>query len=323
MKFLVVFVIGLIIGLSGGYFVPPRGMDPAPYERQITELESQLLDRDDQISNLLSHVKDLETNISLLQNQTEEKDVQVAELKLQIMGLKLPETNITELTLYITQLEEQIDNLLNQTSIKDAQIEMLEANIALLQDQIVLKEDEISLLKSQIRNLENEVQRLNAEIVALKAQMEPLDFQLIAVSFSRTQYTCGLLRDWVSRANETIYVMVMLITADDLADALIAAQNRGVNVTVIIDDDWKYASGSDYERILDAGIDIRSDNSWRLMHHKVMVIDGYIVVTGSYNWSASAEDKNYENIIIIDSQTVSNIYLEEFSRIWQQTLPGL
>ena len=39
------------------------------------------------------------------------------------------------------------------------------------------------------------------------------------------------------------------------------------------------------------------------MHHKVMIIDGHILVTGSYNWSQSAEDDNDENIIVIDSNT--------------------
>lgn len=126
----------------------------------------------------------------------------------------------------------------------------------------------------------------------------------------------------IEEANETIYVMVMALTADELADSLIAAHSRGVNVTIIIDDDYKTSSGSDYQEILYAGVDIRTDNSWRLMHHKVLVVDGNITVTGSYNWSASAEDNNWENIIVLESSTISNIYLEEFNWIWLQTTPG-
>ncbi|KYH38939.1 MAG: conserved exported protein of unknown function [Candidatus Bathyarchaeota archaeon B23] len=114
--------------------------------------------------------------------------------------------------------------------------------------------------------------------------------------------------------------MVMLITQDELADALIDAYERGVEVKVIIDDDWLYSSGSDYERILDAGVDIRGDNRAGLMHHKVMIIDGYVVVTGSYNWSVSAEDSNDENVIVLRSSRVAEEYLEEFDRIWSGTV---
>lgn len=40
------------------------------------------------------------------------------------------------------------------------------------------------------------------------------------------------------------------------------------------------------------------------MPHKVMIVDDHITATGSYNWSASAEDKNWENIIILESSAI-------------------
>jgi phosphatidylserine/phosphatidylglycerophosphate/cardiolipin synthase-like enzyme len=113
--------------------------------------------------------------------------------------------------------------------------------------------------------------------------------------------------------------MVMLITQDELADALIDAYERGVDVDIVIDDDWYFRPGSDYQDIVDAGIDIRGDERGGLMHHKVMIIDGYIIVTGSYNWSASAEDSNDENILIIKSTIIASEYIDEFKRIWSQT----
>ena len=113
--------------------------------------------------------------------------------------------------------------------------------------------------------------------------------------------------------------MVMLITHDCLSNALISAHNRGVDVDIIIDSDWVSSSGSDYDDLQSAGIDIREDTRSGLMHHKVMIIDGYIIITGSYNWSASAEDTNDENVLILKSETVSQLYLSEFNRIWNQT----
>jgi phosphatidylserine/phosphatidylglycerophosphate/cardiolipin synthase-like enzyme len=54
------------------------------------------------------------------------------------------------------------------------------------------------------------------------------------------------------------------------------------------------------------------------MHHKFMIIDGKIVVTGSYNWSYSAEEKNDENLVVILSPNTAKLYETEFNRIWSQ-----
>lgn len=71
----------------------------------------------------------------------------------------------------------------------------------------------------------------------------------------------------------------------------------------------------------DYGIDIRHDDRSGRMHHKVMIIDDYIIVVGSYNWSASAEDSNDENILILKSTDIVTEYLEEFDRLLAQTSP--
>jgi phosphatidylserine/phosphatidylglycerophosphate/cardiolipin synthase-like enzyme len=52
------------------------------------------------------------------------------------------------------------------------------------------------------------------------------------------------------------------------------------------------------------------------MHHKVIIIDGKIVVTGSYNFSNNAEHSNDENTLIIHNQAIASAYLDEFQRIF-------
>ena len=205
----------------------------------------------------------------------------------------------------VSALEERIREL-------EEELEGREATIEALQGELEDKEAEIESLERQLSGLE-------AELSELRGQ---LNITLIAVSFSRTEDTSSLIRRWIDRANESIRVMVMLITQDELADSLIDAHRRGVDVDVIIDDDWLYKTGSDYERLLEAGVDIRGDNRPGLMHHKVVVIDGCIVITGSYNWSRSAEESNDENIIILRSSLIAEEYLEEFNRIWAETTPG-
>jgi len=57
------------------------------------------------------------------------------------------------------------------------------------------------------------------------------------------------------------------------------------------------------------------------MHHKVIIIDNRIVITGSYNFSQSAEDYNDENLVIIESEELAQAYLAEYERIWQAAAP--
>jgi phosphatidylserine/phosphatidylglycerophosphate/cardiolipin synthase-like enzyme len=52
------------------------------------------------------------------------------------------------------------------------------------------------------------------------------------------------------------------------------------------------------------------------MHHKVIIIDDEIVVFGSYNFSASADERNDENILIIHNADFAGHYLTEFQRVW-------
>jgi phosphatidylserine/phosphatidylglycerophosphate/cardiolipin synthase-like enzyme len=54
------------------------------------------------------------------------------------------------------------------------------------------------------------------------------------------------------------------------------------------------------------------------MHHKFAVFDERLVVTGSYNWTNSAEHANYENIILLDDPGVVNRFRQEFPRLWRE-----
>ena len=50
--------------------------------------------------------------------------------------------------------------------------------------------------------------------------------------------------------------------------------------------------------------------------NKVIIIDGQIVVTGSYNFSKSAKTRNDENTLILHSPEIAELYFDEFERVW-------
>ena len=267
-------------------------------EKEISDLQNELLKRENEISNL-SHKID---NLINERNELERK-------------LSIKESEISKLS-------SKIDELIAERDALKGKLSEYETTISDLNDEIDELTDELSKLSGQIDELNAEKDSLMKKLLELRSKM---NLTLIDISFSRTEDTSSLLQYWINRANDTIYVMVMCITQDELAEALINAHKRGVDVKVIIDDQWLYSSGSDYEKLLAAGVDVRGDDREGLMHHKVMIIDGCIVVTGSYNWSWSAENENDENIIILRSQRIAQEYLEEFNRIWRGTTspPGV
>ena len=76
---------------------------------------------------------------------------------------------------------------------------------------------------------------------------------------------------------------------------------------------------TEYDPFQQAGLDVRLDGNLNgLMHHKVIIIDQKIVITGSYNFTAAAETTNDENVVIIFSPEVAAQYLQEFQRVYPQ-----
>jgi phosphatidylserine/phosphatidylglycerophosphate/cardiolipin synthase-like enzyme len=230
-----------------------------------------------------------------------------------------PQPDISSLNHQIDELESSIATCQTLNDDLQVRISSLEEDREAFQSSLTEKDAEITRLTNDLSRLGDEISELEAEISSFGVQG---DFSFVDASFSRTEDTSTLLGHWIGRANESIRLMVMLITHDGLADALIAAHDRGIEVDVIIDSDWKYSTGSDYGEILDAGVDIRGDDRGGLMHHKVMVIDEHVIITGSHNWSSSAEDSNDENCLVLKSLSISELYLAEFNRIWGQTTPG-
>ena len=142
------------------------------------------------------------------------------------------------------------------------------------------------------------------------------EVEVLGVCFSRTMSCSSLIGYWIARANESIHIMIYGFTLDYLSEALIDAVKRGVEVKVVIEKESAYWRGSEYERLLQAGVDVKLDGNPYTMHHKVAIIDGKIVITGSYNWTWSAERRNDENVLILMSRSLAESYEEEFQRIW-------
>ena len=140
---------------------------------------------------------------------------------------------------------------------------------------------------------------------------------LIEVYFSPEDGTLDHLLSAINAARESIYFMAYSFTSDELADALIERANSGVTVSGVFDKDQYHSnSGTEFDRLVNAGLEVHLDGNPRLMHHKVIIIDQQTVITGSYNFSNNAEHTNDENTLIIHNQDIAAEYLAEYQQIY-------
>ena len=138
----------------------------------------------------------------------------------------------------------------------------------------------------------------------------------VEVMFSPDDGVSERLVELLAGAEKSIQFMAFSFTSDDLADVLLERAAAGVQVSGVMDESQvKSNTGGEYERFRSAGLDVYLDGNENKMHHKVFIIDGEIVVTGSYNFSMSAETRNDENILFLFNRDIVRIYSEEFQRV--------
>ena len=144
----------------------------------------------------------------------------------------------------------------------------------------------------------------------------------LEVYFSPEDGTAVRLVDLVQAAQESVYFLAYSFTQDELAEALLERSQAGIDVAGVMEArQVESNTGSDYELFRDAGLDVRLDGNPNHMHHKVLIIDRRIVVTGSYNFSRSAEERNDENTLVIHSPEFTAPFLEEFQRLFAAAQP--
>ncbi|NMB54082.1 MAG: DUF1669 domain-containing protein [Leptolinea sp.] len=123
----------------------------------------------------------------------------------------------------------------------------------------------------------------------------------------------------VGSAKKSVHILAYSFTLDRLADALIEAQKKGIDVRGVFDaESADENQGADYSRLQKDGLDVRLDGESGLMHTKAIIIDGDTVVFGSYNYTASAENRNDENVLVITDPTLAGEFEKNFERIYSK-----
>lgn len=144
----------------------------------------------------------------------------------------------------------------------------------------------------------------------------------IEVAFSPNNGVTTTVVKALAEAQKTILVSAYSFTSKDIAQALLDAKKRGVEVNIILDKSQvsqKYSSSTFFSN---QGFNLRIDIKHAIYHDKVMIIDGKTVITGSFNFTKAAETKNAENLLVLrDNPELAKLYTEDWWVNWQQAIP--
>lgn len=144
--------------------------------------------------------------------------------------------------------------------------------------------------------------------------------------FSPSDGTTAKIIDAIQSAASDIAIAAMLITRADISAALINKYTTGITATHLVMDTQNPQGNQ--KGALQAGISmsqVRTDTSSGVMHHKFMVVDNFnstsdpLVLLGSHNWSASAENRNDENTLIVHDLNIANQYYQAFAYLYELT----
>lgn len=118
--------------------------------------------------------------------------------------------------------------------------------------------------------------------------------------------------DTINQAKSEVLVQAYSFTSQPIAEALVNAHKRNIKVEIILDKSQLTGKESQLAAVVQAGIPTYIDSKHAIAHNKIIIIDKKTVITGSFNFTESAESRNAENLIIIPSKPLAEVYIKNF-----------
>ena len=126
----------------------------------------------------------------------------------------------------------------------------------------------------------------------------------------------------IGKARKEVLVQAYSFTSKPIAKALLDATKRGVKVSVVLDKSQRTQKYSGATFLVNVGIPVYIDSQHAIAHNKIIIIDRNTMITGSFNFTKAAEEKNAENLLVIkgNAQLVER-YLTNFEEHKQHSEP--
>jgi phosphatidylserine/phosphatidylglycerophosphate/cardiolipin synthase-like enzyme len=144
----------------------------------------------------------------------------------------------------------------------------------------------------------------------------------IKVYFSPGGACTDAIVSQINQAKTEILLQAYSFTSKPIAQALVQAHKRGVKVSAVLDKSNRTKKYSSATFLKNMGIPVVIDDKHAIAHNKIMIIDNRVVITGSFNFTTAAENKNAENILILeDIPEITRPYLENFQTHLRHSVP--
>ncbi|WP_048787004.1 phospholipase D family protein [Pantoea vagans] len=147
------------------------------------------------------------------------------------------------------------------------------------------------------------------------------DTPSLDVGFSPEGSAQQLVLRTLDDAQESIRLMGYSFTSPEIVKSLVAARQRGVDVRVVVDDrgNRSKASQAAMNVVVNAGIPLRTNSQYKIMHDKVIITDGQNVELGSFNYTRSAAESNSENALVVRGvPALAQTYLTHWQSRWER-----
>lgn len=197
---------------------------------------------------------------------------------------------------------------------------------ALLAEKL-LSDDELRFLRARMYEMANE--KITADnyrfilewVKQVNSSLSSAGSELSTAYFSPGETCRNAIIRQIHSATSDLNICVFTISDDLITSALLTSHKKGVRIQVLTDNDKSLDEGSDVDQIARAGIAVKMDTTSNHMHHKFMVADGRVLLTGSYNWTRSAARFNHENILVTREAGTIKSFTDEFVQLWKEMEP--
>ena len=143
--------------------------------------------------------------------------------------------------------------------------------------------------------------------------------EVVGIYFTPPADVAAAVIEVIDQSKSEVLVQAYGFTHNGIAQALLRAHARGVTVKVLLDAKTDTSNRYVTDLLQAQQIPLKLDASHAIAHNKVIVVDGELVITGSFNFTNSAQTRNAENLLVLKSTGLADSYKANWQTHWNHS----
>ena len=143
--------------------------------------------------------------------------------------------------------------------------------------------------------------------------------EVVGIYFTPPSDVAAAVIEVIDQGQSEVLVQAYGFTHNGIAQALVRAHARGVKVKVLLDAKTDATNRFVTDLLVSQQIPLRLDAGHAIAHNKVIVVDGELVITGSFNFTNSAQTRNAENLLVLKSTELADSYKSNWQNHWNHS----